>query len=126
MKDSYTNKVGLAPADTAARSSVAVFSELMLTPRFSATSLTVLLPCRTISTAWRLKASSYLLATAFNDKVLSIPGHSVAPKISVRQNGGTSLGDGGVGYRDALFVDGLYGSGCKEIVPFNGSNSGSL
>ena len=31
-----------------------------------------------------------------------------------------------VGYRDALFVDGLYGSACKEIVPFNGSNSGSL
>jgi uncharacterized membrane protein YkgB len=29
MKDSYTNKVGLAPADTAARSPVAVFSELM-------------------------------------------------------------------------------------------------
>jgi hypothetical protein len=32
----------------------------------------------------------------------------------------------GVGYRDALFVDGLYGSARKEIVPFNGSNSGSL
>jgi hypothetical protein len=29
-------------------------------------------------------------------------------------------------YRAALFVDGLYGSACKEIVPFNGSNSGSL
>ena len=37
-----------------------------------------------------------------------------------------NLGDGGVGYRDALFVDGLYGSACKEIVPFNRSNSGSL
>jgi hypothetical protein len=30
------------------------------------------------------------------------------------------------GYRDVLFVDGLYGSACKEIDPFNGSNSGSL
>jgi hypothetical protein len=29
-------------------------------------------------------------------------------------------------YRNALFVDGLYGSACKETVPFNGSNSGSL
>ena len=43
------------------------------------------------STAWRLKASSYFLGTAFNDKVLSIPGHSVAPEISVRQSGGTSV-----------------------------------
>jgi hypothetical protein len=31
-----------------------------------------------------------------------------------------------VGYRDALLVDGLYGSACKEIDPFNGLNSGSL
>jgi hypothetical protein len=31
------------------------------------------------------------LGTAFNDNGLSIPGHSVAPKISVRQNGGTSV-----------------------------------
>ena len=30
------------------------------------------------------------------------------------------------GYRDALFVGVLYGSACKEIVPCNGSNSGSL
>jgi len=28
--------------------------------------------------------------------------------------------------RDAFFVGGLYGSACKEIAPFNGSNSGSL
>jgi hypothetical protein len=29
MKDTYTNKVSLAPGDTAAKSPVAVFSELM-------------------------------------------------------------------------------------------------
>jgi hypothetical protein len=29
MKNTYTNKVGLAPGDTAAKSPVAVFSELM-------------------------------------------------------------------------------------------------
>jgi hypothetical protein len=32
----------------------------------------------------------YFLTTALNDKVLSIPRYSVAPKISGRQNGGTS------------------------------------
>ena len=30
------------------------------------------------------------------------------------------------GLRDAFFVGRLYGSACKQIVPFNGSNSGSL
>jgi hypothetical protein len=39
---------------------------------------------------------------------------------------GISLLAGNTGYSDRLFVDGLYGSACKEIFPFNGSNSGSL
>jgi hypothetical protein len=55
--------------------------------------------------------------------------HRMGEKIRPEQVPGfnlPNLGDGGVGYRDALFVDRLYGSGCKEIVPFNGSNSGSL
>jgi hypothetical protein len=55
--------------------------------------------------------------------------HRMGEKIRPEQVPGfnlPNLGDGGVGYRDALFVNRLYGSGCKEIVPFNGSNSGSL
>jgi len=69
--------------------------------------------------------ATFDLQIGFIDNVEQRMGEKIRPE-QVPAFNLPNLGDGGVGYRDALFVDGLYGSGCKEIVPFNGSNSGSL
>ena len=78
------------------------------------------------SLAQQFPAARLLLnGDAGHKKLSSWPLHRKAPRRPFGLAG--SNGDViAVGYRDALFVDRLYGSGCKEIVPFNGSNSGSL